>query len=65
VVGAVEVEGFGSAFADPEGGGGFVGVGEPVQVGELDRSSVVGEEPEHAARFDRVHGSLLKGMRPV
>ena len=59
VVAGVEVEGFGSAFADADGGGGFVGVGEPVEVGELDGAGVVGEEAQCAAGFD---GGELGGV---
>lgn len=59
VVAEVEVEGFGPAFADANGGGGFVGVDEAVEVGELDGSGVVGEETKHAAGFD---GGELGGV---
>ena len=33
----IEVDGLWVAVADLEGGGGFVGIGEPVQLGEPDR----------------------------
>ena len=52
VVGAVEVERVGSAFADADGDGGFVGVGAAVQVGELDGSGVVGQQAEDVAGYD-------------
>ena len=53
----VEAERFGSAVAEGEGCGAFGGVGEPVQLGEPDRSVGVGDVAEHAAGADR--GELL------
>ncbi len=47
----------GVAVADQEGGGGFVGVGEAVQLGEPDRPVGVLEVGEDAAGADR--GELL------
>ena len=55
----VVVEGLGSAVAQAEGGGGFVGVGEAVQVGELDGADVVGQQAQRAAGFD---GGELGGV---
>ena len=53
----VEAERFGSAVAEGEGCEAFGGVGEPVQLGEPDRSVGVGDVAEHAAGADR--GQLL------
>ena len=53
----VEAERFGSAVAEGEGGGGFGGVGEPVQLGEPDRAVGGLDVAEHAAGADR--GELL------
>ena len=53
----VEAERFGPAVAEGEGGGAFGGVGEPVQLGEPERSVGVGDVAEHAAGADR--GKLL------
>ena len=53
----VEAERFGPAVAEGEGCGAFGGVGEPVQLGEPDRSVGVGDVAEHAAGADR--GELL------
>ena len=40
------------AVAEEKGGGGFGGVGEAVQVGELDRPDVVDDQPERSAGLD-------------
>ena len=53
VVVEVVVKGFGSPVAEAQGGGGFVGVGEAVQVGELDSADVMSQEPQRAAGLDR------------
>ena len=53
----VEAERFGPAIAEGEGCEAFGGVGEPVQLGEPDRSVGVGDVAEHAAGADR--GELL------
>ena len=52
VAGEVEVEGLGAAVAQLQGGSGFVGVGEPVQAGELDGPDVVDQETERSAGLD-------------